>query len=233
MPVKIENLEKLTHQYSYEIKLIQEYFDVSVEEILQHIIRSKIRLPDGQPMLQRISLATKALGTPAVRKETANQFVSALARQLFGKPVRQTDVRRSLNRYKFRLAKTPIISDYPSTKKKKGVDSTRKFRVPVEPGSKKAAIQKEISDEKKIGPAETEHPPEEAEQKAAVEFQPDSPKTVSPKELQATNKMILALAWSILERNRPLLNESAIMGADFILGQLTLELSRQRTVDTF
>jgi len=221
MPVKIENLEKLTHQYSYEIKTIQEFFDSPVEEILQHIIRSKLRLPDGQPMLQRISLATKALGTPEVRKETANQFITALAKQLFGKAFRQTDVRRSLNRYKFRFAELPIISDYLSPKKKRGLSPG-----PID-GKKK-----ELKDEKKIGTTETKHPPEESKQKASHRLQPDSTKTLSPKDIQAADKMILGMAYSILDQNRPMLTESAIMGADFILGRLQEELSIKRITDT-
>lgn len=259
-----DEMEKYTHQYSYEIKLIEQYFSASVEQILSHILLSKVHYPDGQPMLQRISLATKALGTPEDRKETANQFITALCKQLFGKAYRQTDVRRTMNRYKFRFAKLPIISDYKVTKKgkrgakkpaaildplaitekKAGVTvkveadpdsqssgSLAGKEFPPEPGldEKKAATQKELKDEQKIATTETEHPPEESEQKADFEFQPDSPKTVSAQEIKARDKMILRLAWGILDRNRPMLNESAIQGADFILGQLQLELIRQNT----
>jgi len=229
MPVKTENIDKLKHLYSYEIKLIQQYFDASVEEIIKHITLSKTHLPDGIPMLQRIALATKALGTPADRKESINQFITSLSRQLFGKAIRQTDVRRIMNTYKFRLAKLPIVSDYLAILKKKGAVSTRKKKVPVEPGKKK----KELKDEKKIPTRETDEAQEESKHEAGIGVKPDSPKTVSVQEIKTRDKMNLELAWSILDRNRPMLTESAIMGAEFILDQLTLELSRQRTVNTF
>ena len=226
-----DEMEKYTHQYSYEIKLIQHCFNSTVEQILSHLFLSKVHYPDGQPMLQRISLATKALGTPKDGKETANQFITALCKQLFGKAHRQTDVRRTMNRYKFRFVELPIISDYLLTKKRKGKVSLKPLKVHTEQVEKKPETKEELNDEQKSG--KNEKPPKEPGKKEASEFKPDSPKTVSAQEIKARDKIILRLAWSILDRNRPMLTESAIMGADFILGRLEEELIRQHTIDGF